>query len=116
MTNFHCSRCIEAGIRPDYFASDRVCGFNEDGEFTSRNWQCGTLNQIRELAEQLGFSTRYNDTSICFVPLPDEGFIVLAWYKNRGRVDGAHVIMEEQRRDLTLRDAELALSEVSNGN
>ena len=45
----NCKRCKEA-IIPDNFGSPRVCAFDENGIFTTENWNCVTAGLLRMFA------------------------------------------------------------------
>jgi hypothetical protein len=106
----HCPRCVSRG-HPEVCGSPIECGFTSDGSFRSQNWNCATLGELRQLAWRNNRATRWDDVSICHVPLPEYGgFVVLSWYKNRGRTDGAFVICEDECRPMTLADATTAIA------
>lgn len=74
----------------------RRCAF-PDGVFQTENWNCATMNVLRDIAEALGTTMRADDAegSIGYVPLGDEditGYLVMTWYKNRGRTHSALVL------------------------
>lgn len=110
-----CKMCKERG-KPPWFGDDPRCAF-ESGVFNTDNWNCATMNALRDLAEKLG--TTYRDDlaagSIGYVPFENEdysGYIVMTWYKNRGRTDNAVVMwVDEPLRELTEEDALLALEQ-----
>jgi hypothetical protein len=111
----YCERCVKAG-HPPHFGSLRRCGFTPDGKFKTDNWNCETLNELRRIAEANHRSTRYNDVSICYVPVANGGFAVLSWYKDRGRVDNAIVMLDSpDAHPLTLKQAESACEEGVHG-
>lgn len=86
---YQCPRC-STRVK-DWNGSDPICGFNEDGTFKERNWNCATLNALREL---LYDETDYrvsvssgNDHSVGVIHDSDAGSAILTWYKHRGRTD-----------------------------
>lgn len=109
-----CPRCKEryGGKKPDYFGSDPRCAFSKAGVYSTDNWQCATMNQLRHLAGDHEWALRWGDESIGYVPLPeDEGFIVMTWHKDRGTTGTATVHLDNfPVRPMTLEDAEAALS------
>lgn len=107
-----CLACLSAGMKPPHFGSPRRCAF-ESGIFSTDNWQCATLNALRDLAI---FSHRddMENGSICVIPLPvndiQQGYIVLSFYKDRGSVGRAIVMNdEEEPKVLTLQVADVCL-------
>lgn len=97
-----CRRCETRG--QDWAGDAPKCGFPSRKPFVGSNWNCATLNELREHAES---SAIYNDDQYAaLLPIPDSGeFIVLCWYKHRGRTESACVISGSLVRPLTLRDA-----------
>ena len=79
---YRCPRCA-AGGHP----WSPKCGFLANGVFTDDNWNCATLNALRDVVERTyGF-----DESIGVVRCDEEtgGFVVLTWYKDRGATSNA---------------------------
>jgi hypothetical protein len=106
-----CPLCLSAGKRPPGFATSRRCAF-DTGIFVSGNWNCETLNQLRDIAE----TRHHDDRSIGIIPLPESdewgsGWIVLTWYKRRGAVGGALWMNEDSgAHPLRLVQAQAALA------
>ena len=101
-----CRRCLERGKTTD--RTDPKCAF-ESGTFSPDNWDCGTMNALRERGEKT--RSYCEDQSAALVPIFREGrYIILGWYKNRGKTEYAGVLDEEEIKPLSLEDAELALS------
>jgi hypothetical protein len=106
-----CPLCLSAGKRPPGFATSRRCAF-ESGAFDSDNWNCETLNRLRDIAE----TRHHDDRSIGIVALPESEewescWIVLTWYKNRGAVGGALWMNEDMgAHPLRLAQAQAALA------
>lgn len=113
-----CRLCKERG--KTWEGSDPVCAF-ESGVFSPDNWACATMGKLRRLSEELGHSDRDDDScgSIGYVPLSDNyapdtyegfgGYIVMMWYKERGRVGNAVFMTDEGTEPLTLEQAEIAI-------
>ena len=107
-----CGMCRERG--KTWTGSDPRCAF-ENGVFNPDNWDCATMNALRERAEELG--TDFRDdmaaASIGYVPFESEdgaGYVVMTWYKDRGRTGQAIVMWDdEEPRPLTEEDALAAL-------
>ena len=99
------------------------CAF-EGEEFSRDNWSCQTLSLLRsacpdifanyeERKRKWGLYWRRDDIgTICVIPVPEEvdkdtGFIILVFYKDRGRVDNAIRVtldkVETLKRDLAER-------------
>lgn len=111
-----CKRCQD-DPQPEHFGSPRRCAF-ESGIFSSNNWSCGTVNVLRHWAYEEGTAYRYNDTSIAIVPLYADdtwdldGWIVMTYYKDRGKTSGAFIVATEGQDSilLSLEDAESAIA------
>lgn len=98
-----CKRCVARG-KP-WAGEDPKCAF-PDGLFTTYNWNCATMNTLRNRAE--AFRATSDDQSAGLVPAAG-AFVVLYWYKNRGRTEIAGMIDEHGWRSLTLQVAEEVL-------
>lgn len=113
--------------------SPQECAF-ETGTFSTENFQCGTMNDLRDLAEKLsedkerlekgycrdGYHRRedMDSGSIGVVRIPEsdmefeddeavQGYIVMTWYKNRGRTGRAYIMDDDDEvRVLDLKTAE----------
>ena len=113
-----CQLCIERG--KVWTGDDPKCAF-ENGVFSPDNWNCATMNRLREIAEELGTTMRDDNScgSIGYVPLdadyaPDDfdtysGYIVMMWYKDRGKTGNAVFMTDDETVPLTIRHAELAI-------
>lgn len=95
-----CKMCRERG--KTWQGDDPQCAFN--GEyFNTVNWNCATMNALRERAEEIGTARRDDNAaaSIGYVPFEngdDElggGYVVMTWYKNRGRTGFAQVMSDD---------------------
>ena len=90
---YRCPRCVqkygEVG-RPANFESDPQCAF-PDGVFTTDNWMCSTMSDLRRIAETN--RTWFEDSTVGVVPFESDdygcAFIVLKWYKSRGATEMA---------------------------
>ncbi|KKL27248.1 hypothetical protein LCGC14_2387060 [marine sediment metagenome] len=103
--------------------SPQECAF-ETGAFSTKNFQCGTMNDLRDLAEKLsedkerlekgycrdGYHRRedMDSGSIGVIRIPEsdmefegedgepvQGYIVMTWYKNRGRTGRAYIMDDD---------------------
>jgi hypothetical protein len=98
------------------------CAF-ETGVFSSHNWNCETMNELRDFvdedAEREGDKTArwwHDDDNMAIVPIPQNmiedvqrGMLVMGWYKRRGRTGTALVISDDVAEPLTLKTAEYLL-------
>jgi hypothetical protein len=80
-SKFKCPRCKKRG--KTWEGDDPVCGFDEEGNFLLANWNCATLNALREICE-ISWCDDYN---IGVTSKSDFGFLILKWYKSRGGTD-----------------------------
>ena len=109
-----CKRCVERG--KTWSGSDPVCGFDASGAFNPDNWNCATLNALRDLASKGGTRLRYCAESACLIPIPEDGpgyFVLMKWYKDRGRTSAAWLLSSGAHEPLSLADAEFVLDHVS---
>jgi hypothetical protein len=101
-----CRRCT-ADPTPEGLAEPRRCAFPEgraDETVVADNWQCGTLNALRELCRRADKAVYGYDATLYVLPVEfkdDGGFVVLASYKERGQVASAYFL----RTDGTLLEA-----------
>ena len=105
-----CVACEKRG--KTWVGDDSKCGFQNDGAFDVGNWNCATLNILREIAEDLDKIQYLEDTSLATIPIKRGsccGWIVLSWYKRFGRVALARFIFDATVIPLTL-DIPLTLS------
>ena len=126
-----CPRCQSRG--KTWQGADPKCAF-PGGVFSTDNWNCATMGALRELVAgegdfgpgKAGVLCRHDDSAAGLIPfetanngLPsgrglDNGFIALAWYKQRGRTDAAVVIRDSGadpvQEPLTLEIAEYTLT------
>ena len=96
-----CPECKKRG--KTWRGSDPRCAFQSE-TFSSDNYQCATMNILRDLCEE---SRIWNEDSHCAaIPFGVNGFfLVLSWYKSRGRTDGAWVVHCDGMEALTLTQA-----------
>ena len=81
--NFQCPRCLQRG--QTWVGDPPQCGFNANGSFNQNNWNCATLNAMRNLGGIV--EAREGDYTVGIVSRCDVGFGILKWYKRRGRVE-----------------------------
>jgi hypothetical protein len=105
-----CKMCVERG--KNWVGDDPKCAFDEDGAFSGDNWNCATMNKLRHLAEDVGLHHREDMGAGSFGAVYYQGgYIILTWYKNRGRTSNAMIIWEEDRWALTEQEALKAIRE-----
>jgi hypothetical protein len=80
---FQCPRCQERV--KDWEGDDPKCGFDENGNFLEHNWNCATLNALRDKANANRVWS--DDYSMSIIQTFDVGFGILRWYKSRGQTD-----------------------------
>lgn len=93
-----CKLCRERG-KP-WHGDDPRCAF-ETGVFSPENWNCATMNALRERARELGTTFRDDNAagSIGCVPVETDdfnGYVVLVWYKDRGRTGNAILLCDDE--------------------
>lgn len=109
-----CPRCTAyyKDGRPKNFGSEPKCAF-PNSVFSTDNWQCRTANDIRDLIDQYQEERPavYSDDQWAnILPLRNGKFLVVGWYKGRGRTETMWVLSETTIVPATLKDAEEALS------
>ena len=103
-----CPACAARG--KDWKGQDPTCGFPQ-GVFSDENWNCATLNDLRDAVADRQSREHCEEQSCVTVPISDCGeFLVLNWYKNRGRTDGCIVIDGPRVRNATLGDVSEAMT------
>lgn len=70
------------------------CAFDNHGKFTPNNWNCVTMNRIRQAMDSIDMVIKddLEYGSIGTLPVACEGYtgaIVAMWYKDRGRTEKA---------------------------
>jgi hypothetical protein len=120
-----CRECMER--RKDWEGDDPKCAF-ETSVFDPKNWNCATMNKLRSIAsafdpdslpayQSFGWSTRFCDISLAVITVSEsdnygERFVVLSWYKERGRTGQAWVFCEDAEPErLTLEMAEIVIKQ-----
>lgn len=106
-----CKACDRRG--KTWEGGDPKCGFVTD-TFDIGNWNCATLNALRDIAESLDVIKYQEDCSIAVIPINNgeiDGWIVLSWYKRRGRTSSARFICDDIDEPLTIEKAEIALAQ-----
>lgn len=108
-----CKMCNERG--QTWSGGAPKCSF-ENGVFSNEGWMCATANALRDLLPEPGqhdyssFRTRCDDDSLGVLWVPEFGFIVMTWYKDRGRTGQIYYMMDEGTpRPLKLSEAESAI-------
>lgn len=116
-----CELCRTRPV-PSSYGSPRVCAFDDAGVFTTDNWNCETLNEIRwalpdEPGEWASFKSRMDDESVGVTWLADDlGWLIMTWYKGRGRVGRAVVMCDDSEpAPLRLEQAETHLASLRAG-
>ena len=112
-----CKECETRG--KTWEGSDPKCAFLLD-EFHTDNWNCATMNKLRNLCYDNGFYKRDDNSAasigVLHIPELDNayGYLIMTWYKSRGRV-GKAVIMcdDEDPHTLTLVEAESIINSYS---
>lgn len=97
-----CKRCLERG--KIWNGSDPKCAF-ETGVFRSDNWMCATMGELRRIVDEKAI---YNEEQYgAMIPISEYGeFLVMSWYKRRGRTDLALFIHDENYTPITIKQAE----------
>ena len=99
-----CERCKKRG--KIWEGSDPVCGF-KSGVFSPENWNCATTNALREIVEG---NVNWSEDQSLGVKCLDGTFMVVSWYKSRGRVEGIWIVDGQEKREITLCEAENILN------
>lgn len=91
-----CKACVERG-KPENYRSEPKCAFIHN-TFSKENWNCATLNKLREISNQIhGASTTYgDDETLVVIPLYRNtfNFMIIGYYKQRGTVHTLMMIKE----------------------
>jgi hypothetical protein len=113
-----CRSCKERG--KTWNGDDPTCAF-ENGVFSVDNWNCATMNKLRQISRDINTYMRDDMScgSIGYVPMSNDyasddfdtlgGYIVMTWYKDRGRTGNAVFMTDDETIPLTLEHAELAI-------
>jgi hypothetical protein len=110
----------------DWQGSDRKCAFYT-GIFIKENWNCETMNRLRGLKElgdeqgQSGPMLTYNNGDQRMLVIPSNwiddseehlcDFVIIGWYKSRGRTEIGLSIYDTESSLLTVQVAEAILKE-----
>ena len=118
IVNGRCPLCVEAyGTtgKPAHMAEPKCVFWDEGGQFNADNWNCALMAVLRTEAERVwnenpphaGLALLTADDQRCatitvshlLADVPDDhdtdfnpDFLVLSWYKQRGRTEGAWLI------------------------
>lgn len=121
-----CARCVKRG--KNWSGTDPRCAFL-GGTFDKTNWNCATMVELRRLADRPGCTHLQGDSRMACMSyeIPEDaeemqelldvrGFLVLAWYKNRGATDRAFTMDEDAGpRELKLAVAEKIIAALNGG-
>lgn len=111
MSDQACPRCVQRG--QTWSGDDPKCAFSS-GTFSPDNWNCATANALRDEADSEEHPPRWSEDQYGAL-VPWEGrFIVLSWYKHRGRTEGCWLMNSDRLEPLSLEDAEHFLRERAN--
>ena len=90
-------------LEENLFQGPTECAFKLE-RFNEDNFCCKTISRLRDLAEEFGFKERDDMSagSLGVLAIPEDavteegqyGYIVMAWYKDRGKTSNAYVINE----------------------
>jgi hypothetical protein len=105
-----CKACSDRG--KDWDGEGPKCAFTKDGIFTGvfnpDNWNCATMNKLRDLCLAPVWNEDQNAAIICGV---ESQHIILSWYKRRGRTEGAFMLNDGVAMPLLITEAEAVLAE-----
>lgn len=98
----HLVLCPACEATPTYRGKTRLCAFSA-GSFSSKNWNCATVRRFRDVAT--AYLTYNDDQRAAAIPVPwtpdmenaleeTASFIVIEWYKARGRTEGLWLTRE----------------------
>jgi len=99
----NCSKC---GYSKEWSGSDIECCFQDSTIFSQQNWNCGIINEIRDLCrkaideEDYRMAHQYcEDQHYVTIKTDDIGEIGLclwvSWYKQRGATEAMWILNEE---------------------
>jgi len=104
-----CPRCVARGKA--WGGDAPKCAFTS-GVFSGDNWQCATMNALRELVEDKPEARWSDDQWAAVIPVESlSDHIVMSWYKHRGCTELAYIVGTKE--PLTLEQAEMALDEAA---
>lgn len=101
MSGYQCPRCEKRG--KTWQGDDPKCGFGENGKFIDSNWNCATLNALRDLESCDYGRVRADEENMKVIPVTSVDFsdnkvaifLILCWYKSRGRLPFARVMFSD---------------------
>lgn len=88
-----CQMCEERG--KTWAGDDPRCAF-KTGRFSSDNWNCATMNALRDAAEG-GDLKRWSEDQWFALLVADGRALALSWYKRRGRTEVCMLLEIEPR-------------------
>ncbi len=97
-----CRRCVERG--KTWEGDDPKCAFRNAGYFDTENWNCATMTELRHLVDY-GTSWSSDDQRVGVFGR-DSRFLILGWYKSRGRTEFATVLSATMTEPLSVEAAE----------
>lgn len=107
-----CPACKERG--KNWYGGDPTCAFLNNEEFDPDNRNCATMNELRALRDsepKRALTLQAGDQKCLVSPLGDSEFLILSWYKNRGRTDGAWTLSSDLIEPLSLEAADRILQD-----
>jgi hypothetical protein len=104
-----CKLCVEKGL------PNCECAFNKEGLFQKDNWNCVTINVLRDIAEEFNLIKYGCDISLAVLDTPSvrineedsepDGWCILSWYKQKGAISNAIFMSDEIEKPMTLDQA-----------
>lgn len=98
------------------FTGDQTTKLNESPSWNGLNWNCHTMLALRESADEHNLVTVDQENHIATLPYQSDsdgiGFIVITWYKQRGRTERAVFISDSCVRTITEQDALTCLKQL----
>lgn len=108
-----CKRCDEFKKKYPYsielkkhkdtcLGSEISCAFDENGIFTTDNWNCITIGILRELVSKYGETKRDDNAAgsldVLWIPENDgiDGYLIMSYYKSRGRIGQAYIFNDNE--------------------
>lgn len=85
-----CEFCLERG--KDWQGDNPICAYRYGNKFSVINWNCALLNKLRDATDEKGEIYRQDDENIGVLWLGNTKFLMLQWYKDRGKTDKAQVV------------------------
>lgn len=113
-----CRRCEAAGpLGPNYLHT-RECAFKSE-VFSNDNWNCETMIELRNYAENAEVVRYSSDQNLATIPLGEGRFMLIGWYKRRGRTEYGVIFDESETGSLCRDEAEaflLLIARLQNGS